>query len=217
MIRVFVVDEVPLVADVLAAVLREEEDIEVVGHTDSPDEALERADSCDVVLLSATLPDGAAVTFAEQISRLEDAPHVLVTGVADFEATIVRYIEAGASGYVLRDDTVQDLLANIRAARANEALVSPEIAMAVMSRMAELVEQRQRIVYDDAAAGDLTPREREVLRLIARGKTNQEIADELVIEVGTVKNHVHSILSKLNVNSRHDAAAIQAILSDLED
>ena len=216
MIRVFVVDEVPLVANVLAAVLREEDDIEVVGQSDAADTALRLAEHYDVLLLSATLPNGQAIDFTERISRLAHPPHVLITGVPEHEAAILPFIEAGAGGYVLRQDTVEDLLANIRAAAADEALVSPAIALAVMSRMAELAERQHRLVHDETSAGELTPREHEVLRLIAQGRTNRQIADDLVIEVGTVKNHVHSILAKLNVHSRRDAATIEAILSALQ-
>ncbi len=216
MIRVLVVDEVALIADVLATVLREEEDLEVVGCYETAEGVEAHVDDCDVVLLSASLPDGAALELTERISRRKDAPRVLVTGLAGLEAEILRFIEAGAAGYVLREDTAEDLLRNLRAAGRDRALVAPEIALAVMRRLAELAEQRSELVHADAAVEDLTPREREVLRHVARGSTNQQIADALVIELGTVKNHVHSILSKLNVSSRRDAASIQGMLTDIE-
>ncbi|MEJ2559624.1 MAG: response regulator transcription factor [Anaerolineae bacterium] len=119
---------------------------------------------------------------------------------------ILRYIEAGAAGYVLREDAVDDLLKNIRAVHSGEALASPEMTAALLAHIAELSELRPPNEYDSQEFADITPRESEVLDLIAEGLSNQEIANRLVIELGTVKNHVHSILQKLDVGSRQDAA-----------
>lgn len=211
-IRVYVLDEVPLVADVLAAVLSSEDDIEVVGRSSRAEDALEAIHDCHIFLVSGTLPGNAALEFIGQASESESDAKVIITGIADSEATILAFVEAGACGYVLRGDTADELVANIRAAHADRALVSPDIAHALMERMSELSEQRHYLAVGEANLEDLTDREREVLRLVYRGLTNQQIADVLTIELGTVKNHVHSILSKLNVRSRHDAAAIQGAL-----
>jgi DNA-binding NarL/FixJ family response regulator len=115
-------------------------------------------------------------------------------------------------GYVLQDDSVEDLLARLRAAHGGEALVSPGIAAAIIARVSELATLFSRVEGAGGRAGDLTPREREVLDLVAEGLTNQEIAERLVIAEGTVKNHVHSILGKLDVGSRQDAAARVAVV-----
>lgn len=121
----------------------------------------------------------------------------------------------GASGYVLKDDSVEELLSHIRAVYNGEALNSPEIALALISRVNELSQMFSGAGSVTEPAG-LTSREREVLQLIGRNLSNQEIADQLFIQVGTVKNHIHSILDKLNVSSRHDAAAYWAIIADGE-
>ena len=126
----------------------------------------------------------------------------------------MRYIEAGALGYVLRTDSVAELLHNIRAAFKENALVSPSVAAALMARIAELSEKLTDLGVDASDYEELTPREKEILNYIAAGLTNQEIADLLVIEVGTVKNHVHNILNKLNVHSRQDAAAYLTLIED---
>ena len=144
---------------------------------------------------------------------------VIVTGLSDSEAAILQYIEAGVSGYVLRDDSVETMLTTIRAVHAGEAVISPSVAAALMARLAELAELAKAAggnspVTTSDALPDLTPREREVLSLIALGLSNSEIAERLTLELGTVKNHVHHILEKLNVSSRQDAVAYLAALEE---
>ena len=213
MIRVLLVNEIRLMSNVIAATLEDESDIQVVGSATTIEQALDLAANCDVVLISTRLPHEGALELIRALN--EEYPEVksLVLGLAESEEEILQYIEVGARGYVLKDDSVQELLRNIRAASSGEAMISPEIAAALMNRVNELAQ-----VFAEAAAipdaVDLTPREHEVLQLIGQDLTNQEIADQLVIEVGTVKNHVHRILQKLNVNSRQDAAAYWAIIND---
>ena len=141
---------------------------------------------------------------------------VLVLGVPDAEAVIMTYINAGAFGYILREDPPQELLANIRAAYEDKALVTPAVAARLIARIAELTDRLSELDIDPTDYQELTPREREILELIGEGQTNQEIADRLAIELGTVKNHVHSILDKLNVNSRRDAALYLAVVEETD-
>jgi two-component system NarL family response regulator len=200
-------------ANVIAAALGDEEDIRVIGTATTAERALALAPACDVVLISTRLPDDTALELTHALAQSYPEVNILVLGLAESETEIFQYVEAGAGGYVLNDDSVDEMARNIQAAHSDEALVSPEIAAALMARMNELAQ-----VFAETTAipesGELTPREREVLHLIAQDLTNQEIADQLVIEVGTVKNHVHSILDKLNVSSRQDAAAYWAILAE---
>jgi two-component system NarL family response regulator len=212
MIRVLLVSEMGLVCNVIASVLEDEPDIAVVGRATSAEEALAQLDEADVALVSTRLPDDSALTLTESVVERDPATKIVVLGLRESEQTILQYVEAGADGYVLRDNSVDKLLENIRAADDEEALISPDVAYALMSRVTELAQ-----LFSDVEAGidqpvDLTPREREVLDLIAEGLTNKEIAERLYIEVGTVKNHVHSILQKLDVSSREDAAAYLAII-----
>jgi two-component system nitrate/nitrite response regulator NarL len=204
-IRVLVVAGIRLVCDVIAATLEDVPDMEVIGAVTSCEQAQNRAAECDVVVMSSRLPHDRTLGLTKTISSTCPAARVLVVGLAESEAEILRYVEAGACGYVLKDASVNDLLGAIRAAKDGRAFVSPEIAGALVSRVAELSQQYAqttgwRRFYD------LTSREQQVYGLIKQGCSNQEIADRLVIEVGTVKNHVHSILQKLGVNTRRQAA-----------
>lgn len=199
--------------NVIAAVLEDESDIQVVGCATTVDEALAQVPGCDVMLVSTRLPDNGALKLTQAITEDHPSVRVLALGLAESEAEVLQYVEAGAAGYVLKDDTVDELLENVRAAHSGEALVSPEIAAALMDRVAELAQLFGTVAGINQSA-DLTERELEVLELIGKGLTNQEIADRLFIEVGTVKNHVHNILDKLNVSSRRDAAAYLAIVGE---
>lgn len=216
MIRVILIDRVRLVCEVLGAVMQNESDLDVVSMATTYDDAVRALDehTCDVALVSTSLPGNDALALVEHIRAEHPELKVLVMGVVDSEGIIMSYINAGAVGYVLREDAPQDLLANVRAAYDDKALVTPAIAARLMARIAELTEQLSRLGIEAADYEELTPREREILDLIGQGLTNQEIADKLVIELGTVKNHVHSILNKLNVNSRKDAALYLTIVED---
>jgi DNA-binding NarL/FixJ family response regulator len=123
----------------------------------------------------------------------------------------LKYVEAGAAGYILQDESVETMVHKLQAAKEEKALVSPSVAAIMMERLTHLANLDLPLNYmesRDSLIDELTTREEEVLGLVAEGCTNKEIANELVIECGTVKNHVHSILKKLEVNSRYEAASI---------
>lgn len=212
-IRVLIVNEVPLLSNIIAAIMEEERDIEVIGSVTSTDEALDQADRCDVILVSTRLPDGRALQLIQTLTATQVEVKALVMGLAESEAEILQYVEAGADGYVLKDDSVDELIKHIHAANRDEALISPEIAAALIARVNSLAQTFADIASVPGSV-DLTPREQDVLKLIGKDMSNKEIADQLFIEVGTVKNHVHSILSKLNVSSRQDAASYWAIIHE---
>jgi two-component system NarL family response regulator len=198
----------------MAAVLEDESDIKIVGRVTSVDEALARASFCNVVVVSSRMPNDGTQRLIGALAENEPAVKIVVLGLAESPDQILPYVEAGATGYVRRNDSVDALLERIRAAHRDRALVSPEIAAALISRVAELAEVLDGVKPEVGQAAELTPREREILELLAQDLTNQEIADRLVIEVGTVKNHVHSILEKLDVGSRSDAAAYLSFIDD---
>jgi DNA-binding NarL/FixJ family response regulator len=206
MIRVFVVDEILLICHALTVALQKEPEIEVIGSTIDLDEVISFPKSYDLVLVSDTLPDQGAFRLTQALAKTKPQVKVVVTGVPDSEQTILRYIEVGVAAYVLRDEPVEELVKNIKAAYNSEAIVSKHIAAVLMSRIAQLVELcGEGIEKIFNFSNNLTPREHEVLQLIQQKMSNKEIANVLGIEVGTVKNHVHNILKKLNVSSRRAA------------
>jgi two-component system nitrate/nitrite response regulator NarL len=212
MIRVLLVNQILLISNVMAAVLEDEPDIEVIGCAASIDTALPLVREADVVLVDTGLAGNGAIKATRAIAESGHPARVLVVGLAESEKEILRYVQAGAAGYVLKDDSAEDLVERVRSAYAQKALISPRIAAALMSRVAELANVAAEARIPTNGSSDLTPREREILELIGEGFTNQQIAERLVIEVGTVKNHVHSILQKLDASNRHDAAAYLAVL-----
>jgi DNA-binding NarL/FixJ family response regulator len=205
LIRVLLANEIPLIGNVLAAVLEDEYDIDVVASVDSMEEAVSEAPGCDVVLVSTSLGEQGALQTTRTLT--ERLPHVrvLVVGLTESRNDILPYIQAGAVGYVLKEDSVEELVRRIRAAAQERALISPEMAVVLMERVAELAQMLPEVPTGSDGHSHLTPRQYEILQLIGQGLSNQEIADELTIEVGTVKNHVHTILQKLQVKSRNEA------------
>lgn len=211
MIRVLIVEEVRAICEIIATVLRAEPDVEIAGCATQLDEAINSLGDCDVVLVNTGLNNEASVRMIRTLRKLAPRVKVVVMGLARSQHAILQCIEAGVAGYVLKESPLEELLKNIRAAYNNEALVSPPIAAALMSYVAELVGFDPASERELCAPQNLTRREREVLNLVQQGLTNQEIAEALVIELGTVKNHVHNILRKLNVNSRRDAVHVSRL------
>lgn len=216
MIRVMVVHQTHLISSIIANVLDEEDDIHVVAQCSSYEETLhllEKLD-CEIVLVAANLPDNGAFRITETINEKGFSVKVLVIGLPDSKNAILQYVAAGAAGYVLQEVSTERLLEHVRAVHDGKAIVSPDIAAALMNHISELAQISSQIDIDPSAYAELTPREKEVLSLIGEDYTNRQIAEELVIEVGTVKNHVHSILKKLDVSNRHEAASLLPYVKD---
>lgn len=216
MIRIFIVHPSRLICSLIVSVLSDEKDVHIVGYATETENALDRIDErfCNMVLVAAILPDEGALRLTEAIAEKSSAIKVMVIGVPESEDVILQYVIAGASGYVLQDVPVEHLLDNVRAVHDEKAIVSPELAFTLMSRVTELARISAQTELNPEAWEQLTPRELEVLQLIGKGKTNQEIADLLFIEVGTVKNHVHNILKKLEVSSREEAASYLPLMEE---
>lgn len=220
MIRILIVHPQRLVCSLYASVLDDKPNILVVAQATTLNEALAQiAESrCNIVLVSATLPENGALALTKELAQEYPSIKVLVVGLPESKYVILQYVMAGASGYVLEDVNIDLLFEHIQAAQEGKAIVSPSMASALMNQITELAHISARPYLEQEAYSDLTPRELEVLELIDEGLTNSEIADRLYIEVGTVKNHVHNILKKLDVASREDAAAhLPYIQKDEED
>ena len=214
-IKVLLVIEVRLIGNIFTSVLEDEPDVEVVGCVFTREEALEflKAQSADVVMVSAGLPDQDALKLTRTVVESAPSTKVLALGLSEEnQQDTLRYIEAGAVGYILKDSSLKELIDVIRLAQKGEAQVSTRMAGALIERLFRLA--RMFSAVENKMEGDvrLTSRELEVLQFIAAGLTNQEIAARLVVEVGTVKNHVHRILEKLNVSSRQEAASYLALI-----
>ncbi|TMR25647.1 response regulator transcription factor [Nonomuraea turkmeniaca] len=197
-IRLIIVDDHPIVRDGLRGIFDADEAFEVVGEAADGPEALAVAlrTNPDVVLLDLRMPK---MTGAEVIRRLrEQTPgiHVLVLTTFDNDADVLPAIEQGATGYLLKDTPRAELCRAVHAAARGETVLSPAVA-GVLRQKAREPEQRT-----------LSPRELEVLRLIARGATNREIAGRLFITEATVKTHLLHVFAKLEVKDR--AAAVAA-------
>jgi RNA polymerase sigma factor (sigma-70 family) len=200
-VRVLLVDDDDLMRAGIAAVLSSDETIDVVGEAPEGRAAVERAIALrpDVVLMDVRMPglDGIAAT-RELLAVSPDARVVILT-TFEQDDYIFGALNAGASGFLLKRTRPEELIAAIHAVAAGDSLLSPSVTRTVIQRMAQQPAPDAAFERD---LGKLTPREREVLELIARGLSNSEIADALVVEESTVKTHVKHILRKLRLRDR---------------
>ncbi len=210
MLRILLAHPSRLVCDSLRTTLDREDDVYVVGCATSSEELHFLLPHGNLVLLGSELEDASAIEILDEIRMTHPQKKVLVLGVDNNPDAIIRYVEAGASGYILQDESVEDMTQKLWAAHEEKAIISPVVAAAMMERLAHMASLEMPLAFTQASAHleELTSREEEVLQLIAEGYTNQQIANTLIIECGTVKNHVHNILKKLDVNNRHEAASL---------
>lgn len=198
-VSVFLVDDHPVVRQGLRTFLETLDGVEVVGEAEDAEQALGAIEEAlpDVVLMDLVLPGMDGIDATRRVRELSPSTKVIVlTSFADDEK-VFPAIKAGAAGYLLKDVEPAELAEAIRTVHHGEALLHPRVAAKLMQDYAE---QRR------APGGDLTQRELEVLRLIARGMSNREIAKELVVAEKTVKTHVSNILAKLHLADRTQAA-----------
>ncbi|MBV9359635.1 MAG: response regulator transcription factor [Chloroflexi bacterium] len=198
--RVLIVDDHGVVREGLRAYLELEPDIRVVGDARDGGEAVKRTMELapDVVLMDLVMPHLDGVQATAQIKRARPSTHIIVLTSFMDDERVVPAIRAGATSYLLKDVAAADLARAIRGAFAGQAQLHPEVARRLMQ---QVTTPRQ----PDAVA-ELTGREREVLSLVARGRSNKEIARELVVSERTVKGHVSNILGKLGLQDRTQAA-----------
>jgi DNA-binding NarL/FixJ family response regulator len=202
--RVLVVDDHDLFRTGLRSLL-EEHGVNVVGEAPNGEQAvkLSRELAPDVVVMDLNMPGISGVEATRKISEIAPLARVVVLTISDQDADVLDAIVAGACGYLLKDSSIDDLLRGIRSAAIGESLISPHIASKVLQRV-----RASNTLPGGAEAirSELSDREIEVLKLIANGKDNAQIAAELFISPKTVKNHISNILMKLQIENRIQAA-----------
>ena len=215
-IRVLIADDQALFRRGLWVVLGTENGIKVVAEAENGEEAVAMAQELapDVVLMDVRMPRINGIEAARQISMDVPTTKILMLTVSDEEDDLYEAIKAGANGYLLKEISVEEVAEAIRAVAQGQSLISPSMASKLLNEfntLAKKAEERQQY-----PAPALTGRELEVLKLVAKGMSNREIADGLFISENTVKNHVRNILEKLHLHSRMEAV-VYAVREKLLD
>lgn len=205
-IRVLLCDDHTLFRQGIKKLLELEKDIEIVGEANSGEEMLGmlKKTGPDVILMDIGMPEMDGITATYKTKKILPHTNVIILTIYEDEPHIFEAIKAGAKGYLLKDVSIGEVLEAIRRVYKGEALVQPVIAAKVLREFAML--DKRKLKEGDKLYNDLTEKEKEVLRLIALGGTNKEIANKLGITEKTVKNHISNIFQTLHVNNRTKAA-----------
>ncbi len=208
-VRLVIAEDETITREMLARLLALEDDIEVVGTASDGVKALTvlRHQKPDVLLTDINMPQMNGIDLTDTLRREMPDIKVVILTIYNDDDRVFAAIKAGARGYVLKDSPPEETIAAVRAAGKGEALLHPSLVSRVLSEFGRLSTQK---AADNAVFAELTDREREVLTEIGKGRRNKEIADTLFISEKTVKNHISNIFSKLEVNSRAEAALLAA-------
>ena len=207
MTRVLIADDDDLMRAGLAELLTADPEIDIVGQASTGRQAIERTRQLtpDVVLMDVRMPDLDGIAATRELSRTAPGAKVLILTTFEQDDYIFGALRAGASGFLLKRTRPEDLIAAVHTIGAGDALLSPSVTRRVIDRMAQ---QPTPDLTGHAKLDSLTPRERDVLELIARGLSNREIAAALVVEESTIRTHVKRILMKLNLRDRVQAVIL---------
>ncbi len=210
-IRTLIVDDHALFRRGLEIVLVTEQDIEVVGEASNGAEAVVKASESlpDVVLMDVRMPRSGGIEACREIKEVAPSARIIILTMSDEEEDLFEAIKAGASGYLLKDIPLDEVADVVRAVHGGQSLLNPSMAGKLLTEFATLARRDQEEERaQQIPAPKLTEREMEVLKLVARGMNNRDIAKELFISENTVKNHVRNILEKLQIHSRMEAVMI---------
>jgi RNA polymerase sigma factor (sigma-70 family) len=207
MTSVLIADDDDLVRAGLAAILATDETIEIAGEASTGREAVERARRLrpDVVLMDVRMPDLDGIAATRELAHAASATRVVILTTFEQDDYIFASLHAGASGFLLKRTSPEELIAAVHTIARGDSLLSPSVTRRVIDRMAVQPVIDQRVA---ARLRELTPRERDVLELLARGLSNAEIARTLVVEESTVKTHVKRVLAKLGARDRVQAVIL---------
>jgi DNA-binding NarL/FixJ family response regulator len=202
--RVLIVDDHAVFRRGLELVLAEEADLQIVGEASDGLEAIERAADLlpDVIVMDVRMPGVGGIEAARRIRHARPATKVVMLTGSEDEEDLFAAVRVGATGYLLKEAAIAELAGAVRAVARGQALITPSMATKLLGEFNLL----SRRVDSHDTSPKLTDRETEVLRLVAKGMSNKEIAADLVIAENTVKNHVRNILEKLQLRSRMEAA-----------
>jgi DNA-binding NarL/FixJ family response regulator len=205
-IRILIADDQELVRTGFRVVLDAEPDLEVVGEAADGFAALDSAETLrpDVVLMDIRMPNLDGIEATRRIAAGDGSPRILILTTFDLDDYVYEALRAGASGFLLKDARAEELRQAVRMVASGDALLSP----AITRRLIESYTRRPPPTVRPAPLAELTPRELEVLRLVARGLSNAQIARELVVGDATVKTHVARIFSKLDLHDRAQAVVL---------
>lgn len=208
MIRIVLVDDQTIVREGLRSMLSPEPDIVIVGEAGNGAEALTLVPQAnpDVVLMDVRMPGMDGLTALERLKGLVPRTSVIMVTLYDDPDYLLRAVSAGAAGYILKDASRDELVRAVRVTADGGAIIAPPLLAELLSRMSQAPTQPPAAAPACDLGERLSERELQVLRLIADGRTNQEIAEELTIGATTVKTHVQNILQKLSVSDRTQAA-----------
>jgi DNA-binding NarL/FixJ family response regulator len=210
-LRIIVADDHQVVRTGFAALLDTQPDFAVLGTASDGAEAvrMSRALRPDIVLMDVRMPGTDGIEATRQLTGGADSPRVIILTTFDLDEYVFDALRAGASGFLLKDVTAERLFDAVRVVAAGEALLAPTVTRRLISEFAKLRPKANDHLDSPAAAvGDLTPRETEVLRLLAEGLSNPEIAARLVVTEETVKTHVSRVLHKLGLRDRTQAVVL---------
>jgi len=207
MINVVIIDDHPIVRAGMRAILDCTNDIRVVAEGGSGREALHLVSTIapDVLVLDVGLPDENGIDVAARIRAIKSTTAVLILTAHNDPQLVFNLLQNGAIGYVLKDEALETLANAVRAASTGKSWLSPSVASQVIQRAISRTEPLQKEVQKDSNVDDLTPREYEILCLLAEGLDNAAIADRLTLTKRTVQNHISTIYGKIGLNSRTEA------------